>query len=228
MPSGKYRDLNYCVQVYKASEGVKKDLVFLNICEHLVHHVHSLLNILCGRDYPVNMKVFKMIKAGLRASFKTVREDYFLQTVQQLAISFQEEDVRQQILLTVIELINSYTHDKLKFLAFVTYLLPRRIASWLCKNSKDVAAQFGLLYLTEGDSGEEGVNYQDYFIEYPRSEFLIGMECAMNCVSSADQEFIHDYLDNLDIVHMMQKYHILTAIGVHTKAEIISIQILNN
>lgn len=229
----KYRDLNTCVRIYKNTTGCKKDEAFIAICKHLTHHINSFLIILLDRDYNVNMAVFKMIKRGLQVSMgSAMNDDTFNITIKMLAQGFSDDDITQQIYLCIIDLMQSYTHEKLSFLEFVTYLLPRRIFSWLQKNSKDAASQFS----TEFYSGiTEDSCSQDSDTDYPRhdpftelSEDIDALEFIFDdngFLSLQEKDFMIDYLSTIPADVLCKKYYIRDKALLHSRADAITIKL---
>jgi hypothetical protein len=136
----------------------------------------------------------------------------FDHTIKLLANEYSENDVKQYVYQVIIDLLNLYRHPKLTFLEFVTYLLPRRMASILQKNSKDATAQFSSFSFSPVDDSEENerertfdsiFNYKDENINYSEELFI------SDEIDSLEQSIISDYNSNIPTEKIIEKYNFL-------------------
>lgn len=187
----KYRKLNDCVLYYK--EGQDKDEAFQAILEHLTHHINSLCNIICETNYNVNKKVFKMIYRGLHSCAPNMAWSSF---------GIEEEDLRQQIYMTILQLMDSYKYNKVSFLRFVTFLLPRRISAWIEKESKTGTKQYYTKKI------EDGTDEMDFV--FKQKEEPEEVPDRLSFLTDTEFQILADYISGTSIEKIKERYHMPT------------------
>jgi len=189
----KYRDLNNCVEIYK-SEGSNKDEAFQAILDHLTHHINSLCNVICETQYDVNKKVFKMMYRGLHACAPNMAWSSF---------GIEEDDLRQQIYMIILLLMQSYKYDKVSFLRFVTFLLPRRISAWVEGESKTATKQYYTRKI------EDGTDDMDYVFK-TKQEVPLEVPDRLSFLTDEEFQILADYIDGMTLEKIMGRYHMPT------------------
>jgi hypothetical protein len=226
MPVGKYRDLNYCIWEYKEATGVKKDKIFYYIIEHLSNHINAVINLLKERNIKVKPKVQRMVYKSMQSTMKGVPNDNFQATLAGLAKDIDEDDIRQQVYLTILQLIKSYKSTERTFLEFFTFIMPRRIMSWLYRNSKDASSQFTTKsFPSMIDESEDSENWFTPFIEDAEELSEIMMSDIID--NEEEKEFFADYLAGLSNKKLMEKYHFLSEDEIHEHADTILVYYAN-
>lgn len=195
-----YQDLDKCVQLYKTSEGKTKEEAFMLIIKHLSNHINSIINILAGKTFTVKPQIYTMMFYGLKQCMSIKDDAVFIMTVQSIASKYTVDDWRQQIYVVVLELIKKYVHPKRTFLEFATFLLPRRVASVLHKNSKDMLFQFDCY---SSDEQEDPItdNLKDAFASKPSEIY------SEDALKETENEILSDYYSPMSLETMMEKYH---------------------
>ena len=143
------RRLNRQVQKYKNQQSDnEKNRQFQTILEILTNHIRAISMYLLGYvDRKVSKKVQKYMLSNMKATSSIKDTQQFLSTLQQNVqlAGYDEDDVRQIIYQEIVKLIGSYKYEKVSFLQYVTYLLPRRIQDIFWKHSKDQMNQMNVI-----------------------------------------------------------------------------------
>lgn len=187
----RFRELNDCVEIYKSGNRRDKNEAYKAIQEHLTHHINSLCNIICGTNYNVSSDVFRMIYRGLHASAPNMAWSSF---------NIDEMDLRQQIDLIILQLIDSYTYNKVSFLQFITFLLPRRISSFVVKESRCIMNQYGT------DIIDDYTGENDYYFKVESNE-AVDVPDRLSFLTDEEFNILTDYSSGMTVEEIMRHYH---------------------
>ena len=160
-----HRDLAALIPMYKtATTDKEKNEIFFSIRGHLIHHLNAVISILKGTTYDGNRQVYEVIRKGFAVSSRGDVWDA-MSRLQTLCQQYTEEDIMQELSLILLHIINKYTHSKIPFHKYITYLLPRRVLSWLWRVSKDISNQFSTEHVSSyEDQSLDG--YEATIVQY--------------------------------------------------------------
>lgn len=116
----------------------------------------------------------------------------------------------QELSLILLHIIGKYTHSKIPFHKYISYLLPRRVLSWLWRISKDMSNQFA----TEHVSSYEDQSLEDYeetIVQYlgTKSNYPY-LQNVLTFVEDDKFEMLCEYVEGCDTNKLAEENRIST------------------
>jgi hypothetical protein len=118
------------------------------------------------------------------------------------SFGIEEEDLRQQIYMTILQLMDSYKYNKVSFLRFVTFLLPRRISAWIEKESKTGTKQYYTKKI------EDGTDEMDFV--FKQKEEPEEVPDRLSFLTDTEFQILADYISGTSIEKIKERYHMPT------------------
>lgn len=203
-------NLNELVELYKKTDNQKeKNEMFFSIRGHLIHHLNAVIAILKDKNYEGNRKIYEVIRKGFASSSKGNVWDTMVR-LQTICQQFSEEDIMQELSLILLHIIEKYTHSKIPFHKYLSYLLPRRVLSWLWRVSKDMSNQFA----TEHVSSYEDQSLEDYeetIVQYASTKSNYPyVQSRLSFVEDYKFEMLCEYVEGCDTNRLAEENRIST------------------
>lgn len=185
-------NINYYVHIYRAPDtSQQREDQFNHICDILNHHIRQMKQILTGIDFGyISPSVYKIILSNMMSISQVKDRQDYISYVQQICKQQQLDisDIEQQIYYILMKLIDSYTHEKLTFLQYQTWLLPRRVQQWVWRSSKDQLSQLS----SQRDYSDDG----DYYNKLEHSTYDIDKQDIQYILVQLTPQEARQYLAN--------------------------------